>query len=166
MGRPRKKPENIDDEFMGKNPLMNDVMIPVRRLTKKKIGDNGEIDVEYSLMEVTPFTKVFEIAGYKKLMMDLSVRGKEMLLYLIHYIPSGKDYMWINRKDYMDHNRIKSTHTFLSALQELSDARYIYPHAYLKDVIWINPVLFFKGSRINKYNEQLTIKKYKKNEDD
>ena len=165
MGRPRKKPLELTDEFMGINPLMANKTIPVRRIRELKEDNENVVNSSYALLETTAYTKLFEGINYKQNMGKLSTRAKELLLYFLYYIPAGKDYMWIDRVAYMDVNDIKSNNTYLSAVKELcADPIYIYPHVDLKDVFWINPLIFYKGSRINKYSGHLTIKKYIKKE--
>ena len=164
MGRPKKRPSELTDEMMGDNPFMANVSIPVYKISKKVV-DDGSVNLETATLEVTAFTKVFEITGYKQRMSELSARGKEMLLWLIHYVPAAKDYMWINREEYMKMNGIKSSHTFLRALEELSLLNYVQLHGFIKDVIWINPLFFYKGSRIKKFPDKLSIKRRKQHDE-
>ena len=164
MAKRKKKPteEELTDDIMGTNPFMTDTLITVSKRRTPKDVENGAINYEDNLIEITPYTKVFEVAGGKEKMLALSPRGKEMYLYLIHYAPKAKDYMWINRVHFMKSNEIKSVHTFLNALKELNDASYVQSKFKMKDVIWLNPLYFFKGSRLNRFPDKLTIKPYKK----
>lgn len=167
MAKRKKKPTNeeLTDEMMGTNPFMTDTLITVSKKRTKNVDDNGDINYEDSLIEITPYTKVFDVTGGKEKMMALSPRAKEMYLYLIYYAPKAKDYMWINRDAFMKNNEIKSVHTFLNALSELNKAGYVISVFKMKDVIWLNPLHFFKGSRLNRFPNKLTVKPYKKKED-
>jgi len=166
MAKRKKKPiDELTDEIMGTNPFMADTLITVSKRRTKNVDDNGEINYEDNLIEITPYTKVFEVTGGKEKMMALSPRGKEMYLYLIYYAPKAKDYMWINRIHFMKSNEIKSVHTFLNALSELNKAGYVSSAFKMKDVVWLNPLHFFKGSRLNRFPDKLTIKPYKKKDE-
>lgn len=159
MARPKNIRE-LNDEVMGVNPFMDDVYIPVRRKKKEDFKD------EYEIFESGHYLKLFEDTGYRKRMLRLTARGKEMLLYILHYLPRGKDYMGIDRTEYMDRNNIKSPHTFLSAIKELDDVGFISLKPFMKDIFFINPKLFFNGSRVNRFPNNLTIKPWSKNKED
>lgn len=160
MARPRKQKE-ITDEMVGNNKFVNDLLIPVRKKRKK---DAELMDDKYEVFEATRYVKLYELAGMKKKLEELSVRGKEMYLHILYYLPYGKDWMTIDRKAYMEKYKIKSNHTFIDAIKELHE-EIINIHPFLKDTFHINPAVFFNGSRTNKYPDKLTVKPWKKNEE-
>jgi hypothetical protein len=150
MARLKKKPD-LSPESIGPNPLAETLEIQVTRKYHKVLNKYDEKDeVEYSL-DKTPFTKVYEVKQGKVNMIDLPLRSKELYLYVLYSLESGQDIIWIDRMVYMDRMKIRSVNTFKEAVWGLSLPKYIYPHAKLKDVYWINPHYFFKGNRINKY---------------
>jgi len=159
-GRPKIKPE-IDEDKLGLNPLVEeagtDFVIPVRKTIRDVTNKFGDLDLSEFQREATPFTKVFETAGFRARMVGLPIRAKEMMLHIIHSLESGQEYIWINRQLYMSENGIKSVNTYKSAIEALSLRRYVCPHIKIKDLLWINPKHFFKGDRISKYPKNIKI---------
>jgi hypothetical protein len=155
MTRIKKKP---DLGSIGDNPFKEGLLIDANKQMYDIITRSGNREkVNYSLENI-PYTKVFEVAGAKKRVMSLPVRGKELLLYFMHSIDSGADALWIDRASYMKAYGIKSVNTFKDAVRSLSESLFIYPHATFKDVYWINPHYFFKGSRMMKYPDRVQLK--------
>lgn len=156
MTRIKKRP---DLHSVGNNPFNEGLIVEVNKKVYDVINKFGNGDAIVYSMESTPYTKVFEVAGAKKRVMELPVRSKELLLYFMHSIDSGMDVLWIDRVGYMKAYGIKSVNTFKDAVRALSDSLFIYPHASIKDVYWINPHYFFKGNRVTKYKEKVRFKK-------
>lgn len=147
-----KKPEEFEVVDLGLNPLLIGLCIKVGSKIRKRNKDEPDVDIK---IEASPYLKLFEIAGAKAKMNDLSPRGKELLLHVMYSLRSGEDFMWLNRSEYMKSMGMSSVNTFKDAVKDLSASGYIMPHERLKDVIWINPQYFFKGNRINKYPNNL-----------
>lgn len=156
--RIKKKPD-LSPEKIGINPFTEGLEIPITKKHQKVLNKFGVEDEREFDLEKTAYTKVFEVKAHKKQVVDLPIRCKELYLWLIHSIRAGQDIIWIDRHDYMRQNEIKSPNTFKEAIKGLCDNVYIYPHATLRDTFWINPHFFFKGSRINKYPNNVTIVK-------
>ena len=108
MGMVRRKPV-ITDDNIGKNPLASELIIPVNKLLRKVKNKFGNDDLEEKLLDAVPHCKVFEVAGYKKNMYGLSIRSKELLLWIIHNIEGALDYIWIDRVEYMKLNKIRAS---------------------------------------------------------
>lgn len=144
---------------LGRNPFLNTLQIPVTLKVHKVINKYGDNDVKEFEFEKTPYTKVFEIAGAKKLVNAFPVRAKELYLYIIQSIESAQDYLWIDRHAYMKLMDIKSVNTYKQAVSHLWLTNFIYPHGSIQDVFWINPQFFFKGSRINKFKNNVIVEK-------
>lgn len=162
MARIKKKPV-LDSSMLGVNPFTKKLSIPVNRMYKKVMNKFGNSDLEVKDWEATKYTRVFEVRGYKDKMVALPIRSKEMLLWLIHNIDVAVDFIRIDRVDYMKKHKIKSLNTFKDAAKELSgEDKYIMPcegkPSEVKDVFWINPHYFFKGSRALKYPELVEVK--------
>lgn len=164
-GRPKERPE-LENINLGLNPLIDEEGYEFKFKVKRGSYDvTNKFDLpdkkEY-FRESTPFTKVYEVAGFKDTTKELPVRAKELLLYIIMYVESGQDIIWINRKEYMADNGIKSVNTFKTAIEELANKRYVCPHIKIKDLLWINPKYLFKGDRIAKYPNNVEIIEDKK----
>ncbi len=157
MGRNKVKPD-VASENLGINPFIEGLEIIATKRAYKVINSFEQEDVMSYEMEKTPFTRVFEVRGCKEQINMLNIRAKELYLYIMYAVDSGCDHIWINRSDYMKKMGISSRTTFLSAIRSLSDNLYIYPHYRIKDLFWINPHYFFKGSRIHKWQDRVKIK--------
>lgn len=151
-----KMPE-YDEDALGTNPLAEGLSIPVNK-KYKEVLKNGYPTEEEHTMEATKFTKVFEFADDKYHSIVMPIRCKEMLLFIIMSMESGKDFVWIDKKSYMENMGIKSPNTLRKAFKWLSAGNYINKHATIRDFWWINPKFIFKGNRIAKYPNNIGIK--------
>lgn len=163
MGRKRLKPE-ITEELLGGNPLTaTNFTIYVRKVKRAHKGTKGEhIAVEVEL-EVEKFVKVYAGAGNRTKMGELGVAAKTLFLWLIYELDSGKDYIWVNVDRYMDEMGINSVNTYKTAIAELVKKQFMAV-SLIRDVYWINPRLFFCGSRVNKYSDNVVEYESKKKE--
>lgn len=154
--KPDLSPENI-----GINPFTSNLQILTHKKQTKVLNKFNVEDIKEFDLEATPYTKVFEVTGDAEQIVELPIRCKELYLYLIHTIKSSQDCVWISPKTYMAKMKIKSINTFKEAVNGLCNNVYIGAHHKLKNVYWINPHYFFKGSRINKYPNSIVNKKDK-----
>ena len=86
-----------------------------------------------------------------------SAGAKSLYIHILYELEYGCDYIEINVKRYMKENNISSINTYKDAVKQLSRYLIIYP-SVIKGVYWINPKLFFAGSRVNKYPKNVVIK--------
>jgi hypothetical protein len=96
------------------------------------------------------FCKLYCSPEKRLLTNRLSLRAKEMLLWIQYEIDHGKDFLWMNKKRYMEELEIKSINTYKEALKELIRHGFITP-TLASDYYWINPDFMFKGDRVKKY---------------
>lgn len=157
MARKKVKPD-LNSENIGINPFASNLTIYTTKKEHKVLNKFGNEDIKEFELEAIPYTKVFEVEGAKKQIHELPIRSKELYLYLIHAIKSAQDYIWIDKVAYMKQMGIKSINTYKDAVFGLTDNVYISEHSRFKDVFWINPHYFFKGSRINKYPKSVVLK--------
>ena len=148
-------------EDIGYNPMVNDeFIILVNKVVAKnsyKIGNEGElIPVEVN-MESEAFTKVYTKAEYRIYVANLSDCALRLWVHLVFECDSGEDVIKINTNRYMKENHIKSINTYKTAIKELHRYLFICP-SVIKGVYWINPRLFFAGSRVNKYPKNVVVK--------
>lgn len=159
MGRPRKISE-ITEDNLGINPFSFNLKIDVTKKKRVVINKYGNEDIDEYSLESTPYTKIFEYANLKDKVNSLGIRAIELLFFIINNLKGQQDYIVINRNEYMKLKGISSINTFKKAVYELcKDDGYIYPHATLCNVYWINPRFMFKGSRLNKYPKNIVVKK-------
>lgn len=156
MGRDKKKPD-FNNITLGINPFVEDLKISVTKKGYQVLNKYETIDEKQYEFENTAYVKIFMNTASMAKSSGLSVRGKELYLFIIHGIPSATDFIWIDRDVYMRRMGIKSVNTYKEAVKSLSLAGYISAHCDLKDVYWINPKHFYKGNRINKYPNNIEV---------
>lgn len=154
MSKRGTKPD-FTDENIGVNPFVANLEIRVNKGYRKAVVDNEILKEEFS-WEYDPCTKIFEIKGYKTHMAGLPIRSKEMLLWIMHSLEGGNDWIWINRSDYMRRNGVNSVNTYSKSLAVLCEMGFLAKHKRT-DVYFINPQIFFKGNRIKKYSDKIKI---------
>lgn len=154
MGRTKIKPV-LTDKMMGDNPLTGiDFKVIVRkRLFNQKSKDGKSYPVEIEL-EHDRHVKIFIEADKRKAVALLSAPAKSLFLWVLYELESGKDYLWIDKHRYMKEMMINSINTYKTGMRELVMER-ILATSLTPDVFWINPQVFFCGSRINKYPKNL-----------
>lgn len=159
MSRVKKQVE-LTPDLIGINPFTPNLEIYTTKREYKVLNKFKEEDIKEVEYEATPYTKVFEVEGGKKQILELPIRSKEMYLYLIHAVKPAQDYIMIDREDYMAKMGIGSVNTFKAALKGLFEAAYLDKHNTIKDLYWINPHYFFKGNRLSKYPKNVKIKRH------
>lgn len=157
MGRPRITPDIIEEE-LGANPFVAALKIQTTKKVTPVVNKFGNDDVKEFELESTPYTKVFQVKNELMPFELLPLRSKELYLFIIHKIPQTKDYLWIDRVKYMSGMKIKSVNTFKEAVSRLALGGYVAKHDLIQDLLWINPQYFFKGSRINKFKDNVYVK--------
>lgn len=159
MGRKRREydAKQLDGEV---NPLVNETFVVAVRVVK-----DGSFTVNRGIKALKEFemdadacAKMFIATLNRQAVAGMNTRAKELLLWLLFELDSGRDWLWINQDRYMEENNITSVTTFRGAVAELVNNRYIFPHAKYKDVYWINPRMMFRGSRVNKYPSSVRVK--------
>lgn len=129
---------NIDKDKLGLNPFL--------------ISLNVEED------EATePFCKVFTDDKLRARMGKLTPRAKDLLMWIIYETEVSCEWIWINKKRYMAEVGVSSVNTYKGALVELIKSGYILS-SVVKDTFWINPALFFNGSRVAAFPNNVKVK--------
>lgn len=156
-----KKKQEIDESKMIMNPLANDLsIVATRRIDYAQMitdEDTGELIPTTNLIEKNRNVKIFYGTGCKEMVYNLSPGAKSLYLFVLYNLEPNQDWIQINSQRYMTKNSIKSINTYKEALKELCRYLFIAPTLDYKDVFWINPMLFFCGSRINKYPDKVKI---------
>ena len=146
-----KKPDFKYSE-LGINPCRNNLKIPVGYIEFK---NSFQKDIEgdwlhtKQLVDKSASCKLYTIPQNRKLVAKLSPCAKELYLWIMYELESGKEAIWINRERYLEENRT-SLNTFRKAVDELVKNA-IIAYTVIKDVYWINPSYFFNGDRIKMY---------------
>jgi len=156
-----------DAEKIGdKNPFAEKLEVLVNKridMSSLKLEDGDWIPQEYEY-ERASITKVYRTVDNRALINKLSLPAKELYLWLIYKVEYGEDWIRINRKSYMEEHGISSVNTYKKAVVDLVFGGAI-AYTVLKDVFWINPKLFFAGSRVKKYPNNVKIYEPKKDKE-
>jgi len=131
---------------------MNDVGIPSPFVPRYEFvymdKDRGAIKVD-----VSASCRVYVDAVFNEDRNALSLRSKEMLLWLIGKLRSGEDVVLIHPENYMALFDIASVSTVRKAIKGLIAANML-AKTDVRNVYFINANYFFRGSRIRKWPEQ------------
>ncbi|WP_312697066.1 replication/maintenance protein RepL [Sphingobacterium mizutaii] len=140
-----RKPK-YSEETLGVNPLITNLVVPVR-LMRKKNQEEIEFDMDKNC-------KIFIESANRKLVNELSSRSKEMFLWIIYTLETGRDHFWLNRQRYMKEMGIASQTTFKAAIDPLIQKNFICKTT-VRGVYFINPSIFYSGSRVNNFPEKV-----------
>lgn len=155
MARPKIRPE-FKESDLGINPHVGILQVPIVDVSidgQFKTDSEGIHLPAIAKMEYTPFTKLFSKREHRLIISRCTPAAKSLYLWIMYEIEVSKDYIWINKHRYLKET-LTSLNTFKKALTELHRYSLITPTT-IKDVYWINPEYFFKGSRITKYSKNL-----------
>lgn len=154
----RFKKLKLTEKDLGINPFTETLKIEVRKLVVphcyKREGDLF-IPLTKQLEKAT-ITKFYNTAESRLLINKLPLRSKELLLWVMHEIEYGKDWIQINKERYMLECCITAIDTYKNAVKELVKYK-LLNITVVKDVYWINPSLYFKGDRVEKYPYNVVI---------
>lgn len=156
-----KKPI-IDEKILGTTPFINLFNIPVNTIYFKNQyfkNKDGELETLKREVEQTPFIRMFINSDKRKIVNKLYPSTKDLYLWLLFTIESGKDYVWINKTRYMEETET-SVNTYKKAITQLV-TEHLLLTTNIKDVFWINPDMFFRGDRVKKYPQNILLLKSK-----
>lgn len=102
----------------------------------------------------TSCIKVFLVNGVQEVRAGLSLRGKELLLWIIDNAARDNDLIKINRDKLMRDLNIKSLPTVLKAVQELCN-KGIIAKSGVRELYYLNPAHLFRGSRVGAFPDNL-----------
>lgn len=130
------------------NPFTASLRIEVT----EKVQGEGKV-----YLEKDEYAKVFVNSDKRKFMCKLNDVAKGMFIWLLYSVEPSKDIIQIDRVRSSRELDIRSTATFYKGLNALIDKGIICKVNGTKHSYWINPQVFFNGSRPNKYPEQTVI---------
>lgn len=110
--------------------------------------DRGAIKID-----VSASCRVYVDAVFNEDRNALSLRSKEMLLWMLGRLRSGEDVVIIHPENYMALFDIASVSTVRKAIKGLIAANML-AKTDVRNVYFINANYFFRGSRIRKWPEQ------------
>lgn len=145
------------------NPFIKDLIIDAGRevtdyykymQNKRKYDEEGDIPT----IHLERSDKVFAYTSpiIRSILGSLSGSASKVFLWIQQSLRYGEDYIKFNSKNFIKETKM-SPSTLVKAKKELIDKQII---AEMKDnnkYYWINPVIMFKGSRVKKYPDSLSI---------
>ena len=161
-----KKLEEYDESKLVNNPFSYSLEVPVMKMFDDKRfefhppeaeGETGTYLHASFYAEQQQSTKLYYCPGCISMVYNLSDKAQRLFLYLLYHLQRKKDFMQINKDDYMKKNNVKSNTTYLAAVEELLRYGFISNTMY-KTVYWINPIVFSSTDRISKYPERIREK--------
>lgn len=145
-----RKP-HIDEDRLGKNPFLINLQVVVSKMELEgqwSRDKDGDILPAVMEAEKVPYTKFFSDKERRLAMVKLSLRAKDLLLWIMSEVETGKDWIWINKKRYMEESGVSTYNTYNAAVNDLIRENYIGRVASPANVFWINPHFFFNGNRV------------------
>lgn len=159
------KLEEFDESKLINNPFINSLLIPVTRTySPNQYTFHSPVNGEIGTFLPTGFyldkiqsSRLYYSAGSKEMVYNLTDRAQRLYIYILYNLVKGKDYVQINKENYMKKNNIKSRITYAAAIDELIRYGFIVKTIY-KTVYWTNPLLFSSSNRIKMYPNKLEVK--------
>ena len=157
MAKRRFRPKFNEDD-LGNNTFSNKdrLVIMVKKGLKSVTDKNGKTHYQDHEYELDKYCRLYNSPDNRLEVGKLSSQAKELLLWILYELESGKDYVWINRARYMKESGIKSATTVSKAVCELN-TEFIMA-SKVREIYFVNPKYFFFGSRINKFRDNVSFK--------
>jgi len=147
------------EELLQLNPFVENLTLESVSFCKKEsyvsVKSNLNAIVSFYTVDKNGFCKVFNDEHQYERIKLLKHSTRSFLMYIIYHLPSSKDYIRLQFSKVTCDVGIKCPITFKKCIQELIDNEFI-KLSECEDVYWVNPLFFFKGSRIEKYKEKVT----------
>ncbi len=145
------------------NPFVVDLIIDAgREVTdfyeymrdKKAYDDSGNIPT----IHLERANKVFIYTSpiIRLLLSKLSGSASKLYIWIQQSINYGEDFIKLNSKNFMKETKM-SPSTLVKAKKELIDHHVIAKMKGENKYYWINPVIMFKGSRVKKYPDSISV---------
>lgn len=147
-----KSIKDIDVTKLVVNPFAETLRVEVSKIedpTKMIPDENGEMVPAHYYVEKDKANKIYLSAANRNAVMKLSTGAMRMYMFILHDISLAHDWITVLPDWYKAHGG-KSLNVYKQAIEELIMAGYISNTMY-KYTYWINPRIFYPGSRINKY---------------
>lgn len=109
-------------------------------------------------LEYNQFFKGFYNGNYQDVLLKLSPNANKLMTWIQVKIIAGEDIININRTKYMNDSNVGSINTVRESITELCVNKIITP-THVQGIYYINPAVFFKGSRIKKYPDNIKVVK-------
>lgn len=152
-----RKPK-VTKEDLGVNPFSVPLKIPAVKYTEKNKSrfEEGLVLPSDVIYDKDEKTSVFIGRSRRLLISGLSNPAQRLFLWLIQEITTGQDYITVNIQRYMEENGIKSMATYTAGRKDLQKSGIICSTT-VPTVFWINPDVFFNGSRVKAFPDNISL---------
>ena len=142
------KSKKIDTEKLKNNPFVDgDFEIVVNKI------NDGEDEVN---LERGSYSKVFRLVKNRDRVDGLSLNGKQLFLWMLYRIDYGNDWCLVDRSKYMEVHNLQSVNTYKAGVFDLVE-KGVIAYTTIRDVFYINPKIFFAGSRAKKFPDKVRV---------
>jgi hypothetical protein len=111
--------------------------------------DNTDLD------PTKEYVKVFVSRENRLMFASLSPRSVHLFFWVALSCIKDCDLVYIDRHKYMEESGVSRQETYMDAIKQLIEARIIAKAPKGVDLYFINPHVFFRGNRLNKYRHLL-----------
>lgn len=102
--------------------------------------------------------KVFVSKENRLMFAALRPRSVHLFFWVALSCIKDCDLVYIDRHKYMEESEVSRQETYMDAIKQLVEARIIAKAPKGVDLYFINPHVFFRGNRLNRYNHLLDPK--------
>lgn len=143
---------------LGVNPFVGTLKIRVniREMKESYSMADGFLNNTKFTAETARRVTIYPSKEFKRVMSSLSPMSSKLLTWLFNGLKYGEDFIHINHGRFMSDCGVRSYNTYKAAL-DLLIKHGVLAGTIEKGVYWINPGLFFCGSRANKYPDNLKV---------
>jgi len=145
------------------NPLCDELVIDTREIgtdfyeyTKNKKKYDSEGTVPILTIERADKVAIYTSRRNRLMLMQLSDSASKLLLWIIQSVEYGEDYIKFNTHNFIKETEM-SVRTLTRAKRNLIDNKIIAKMEGKSSYYWINPTFLFKGSRVKKYPDNLSV---------
>ena len=129
----------------------------------KKLPSGETFSYEIQL-EASPHTKLYFSSKLKSDLEKASANANKIFNFVTLRLKHGEDIIYLPKQKFMALIKVKSLKTYYSVIAELEQMKF-FKRIYQKgqkdkstlDFYWINPLIAFRGSRKNKYDDKIKI---------
>jgi len=154
------KPNEDQLRKLGVNPYLTSLSIPAYKFNPSKAyvqdSDGTLVPVEV-LTESSIPVKLYTCSSTRLIVSGFTNKAQRLYLWLLYETETNKDYICVNKPRYMKENGITSVNTYTEAIKELIRYGFIHYTTH-KEVYWLNPDHFYRGSRIKQFPTNVVIK--------
>lgn len=148
----RVKRPQVDRHLLGVNPFESSLVVPTSKVVMKGQyrRDGDDLLESEVVMDRSQKVSVFISSPMRIASMNLNPSTLKLLVWVMYETEYGLDYVWVNQPRFLSESGM-SRSAYKGAVESLCRYGYIYPVVGHPFVFWINPAVFFNGSRVSSF---------------